>query len=53
MCRLAVAGIHVVLNYGCTATTVGTEIFRGINFCIQECYKAKGFSSVFLRLVVL
>lgn len=52
MCRLY-CGIHAMLIYGCMAMTAWMEIFGGINFYIQECYKAKGFSSLFLRLVVL
>lgn len=50
MCRLAVAGVHAMLNCGCMAMTVWMEIFRGINFYVQECYRAKVFSSSFVRL---
>jgi len=49
---LDMAGVHALLNYGCMAMTVWMEISRGINFDIQECYKAKGFGSLFLRLIV-
>lgn len=51
--RLDVAGVHGTLNCGCVAVTAWKEIFRGMDFYFQECYKAKGFTSLFLRLVVL
>lgn len=48
---LSVTGVHAMLSHGCMSVMVWVEVFR-INFYTHECYKVKGFISLFLRLVV-